>query len=320
MERFLVGTGRCGSTLLSTMLAEHDDVVSINEFLSNLDPARRFRPGPVGGDDVADLMGYEQTVANDVLARGYTAPEVRYPFGSPHARHEPGDPVPVLLLSSIPWLGADPDALFADFVAYSRTLPTQPMSDHYRSLFDWLARHAGGSIWVERSGSSVDFLGDLVDLYPDGRFVHLHRDGREAALSMREFPFMRLGMAVIFGLFPDTDDEDAAVRHALETPTPLWAAGRYWSDQLLHGMSAVARLDRDQYLEVRFEDLLAEPRPVLEQVARHFELTFDDMLASRGAALVRGAGPDRFPELTAAEQGELETAVRPGQILLGRDG
>lgn len=299
------------------MLNEHRDVVAINEFLSNLDASRRFREGRVPAGDVADLMEFVQPVANEVLGRGYRAPEVRYPFGATNARYRAGDPVPVLLLSSIAWLSEDPDVLFDEFLAFARSLPTQPMTDHYRSLFRWLARAVGKSHWVERSGSSVDFFEDLVDRFPDAKFVHIHRDGREAALSLREFPFMRLGIAVSFDLFPE-GDADAAVRYALDTPTPLWAVGKYWSDQLVRGMRAVPRLNGGQYLEVPFEDLIADPREVITRVAAHFDLAGDDAFVDRAVAMVRPSSPPRFAALTAGEQAELDDAIRPGQVLLGR--
>jgi len=53
MRRFIVGSGRCGSTLLSRMLARHSTVTSLCEFFNGLDIARRFAPEPVGGAAVA---------------------------------------------------------------------------------------------------------------------------------------------------------------------------------------------------------------------------------------------------------------------------
>jgi hypothetical protein len=42
VDRFVVGTGRCGSTLLSSMLAESAGVLSPSELFNGLDVTRRF--------------------------------------------------------------------------------------------------------------------------------------------------------------------------------------------------------------------------------------------------------------------------------------
>jgi hypothetical protein len=317
-ERFVVGTGRCGSTLLSSMLAQHPDVVSIHEFFTGLDWGRRFAPGLVTGDDLADLIGAEQPVTTAVLARGYSSDEITYPFGTAGARFAPGDPVPWLLVTMLSRLTDDPHPLYDALMDEARGRPPASLADHYRALFGWLAKRCGGSIWIERSGSSLDYLGELAGLYPDARFVHIHRDGREAALSIREHPFFRLGVSLFMDLFPPGDDEDAIVTEVIETPPPCWAVGRYWSDQVLRGFAALPRLDADQFLQVRFEDLVTSTAQIIEEIAAFFELPPDPLAIERAAAMARGLPPTRFDSLTLEEQAELTDACRPGQLLLGR--
>lgn len=317
-ERFVVGTGRCGSTLLSRMLGVHDAVVPIHEFFTGLDWGRRFAPGLVDGAAFAGLVAAEQPVTTQVLARGYTTDEIRYPFGSPAARFSPGDPVPWLLVTMLSRLTDDPDPVFDDLVAMAASRPPTTMADHYRALFAWIAARFGGTVWVERSGSSLDYLGELASMFPQARFVHIHRDGREAALSIRDHPFYRLGVAVLMDLFPDTDDPDAAVDAVLATPPPCAAVGRYWSDQVLRGFRALAGLDPARVLAVRFEDLLATPAEVLADIAAFFELPADPGFPERAAAMVGAPPRSRLGELTPAERAELDDACRPGQVLLGR--
>ncbi|MEJ5254790.1 MAG: sulfotransferase [Acidimicrobiales bacterium] len=321
MERFVVGTGRCGSTLLARMLAEHREVVSLHEFFTGLDWERRFAPGVVSGERFAALIGAEQPVTNAVLARGHTSDEIRYPFGAPGARYQPGDPVPWILISMLSHLTDDPDPLFDEVMAFARARPDAPLADHYRSLFELLTERFDGSVWIERSGSSLDYLTGLIDLYPDARFVHIHRDGPEAALSIREHPFFRLGVAFFLELLPersDAEDEAELISRIIDTPPPCWAVGRFWSDQVLRGFRALPRLNRNQFLQVRFEDLLVAPHIVLAQIATFFELPEDEGFLGRACAMVRTPPPPRLDVLAPGERDELVRACRPGQLLLGR--
>ena len=148
--------------------------------------------------------------------------------------------------------------------------------------------------------------------------MHIHRDGHEAALSIRSHPFFRLGVAIFMDLFPDDDDPEAAVTEVIETAPPLWAVGRYWSDQVLRGFRALPELDRAQYLPVRFEDLVRDPAPVLRTIGAFLELDDDADFIEHACALVRGAPacPVRRPR--ARRAGRAARSLPPGQVLLGR--
>ena len=123
MDRFIVGTGRCGSTLLSRMLGEHRAVASVFEFFNGIDRARRFAAAPVTGAEIAELIAAEQPFVTAVLRRGYQVSEIVYPFES--GRHRRDDPLPWILVSMLPRLCDDPDAFFDDVMAMLRSQPAQ---------------------------------------------------------------------------------------------------------------------------------------------------------------------------------------------------
>jgi putative sulfotransferase len=312
--RFIVGTGRCGSTLLSRMLDQHSDVVCLHEFFTGLDWGARFQPGDVPTDELIRFLTDEQMVTTEVLARGYTTEEICYPFDSPGARRQQGDKLPWLLVSMLSRLSQEPDELFDRFVKQLECTPPQPLSRTYPQLFDWLAREAGGKIWIERSGSSVDYLSELASMFPGARFLHIHRDGHEAALSIRAHPFYRLGVSLLMNLFPEGLDEAAMIDYALATPPPLEAVGKYWSDQVTNGLDAAQNMASGQYRELSFESLLTDPVTCLYEIQEFFELADDPEFAKRGASLSRGLPPSRFDKLTPAEQqtlqGACETAMK----------
>jgi putative sulfotransferase len=101
-------------------------------------------------------------------------------------------------------------------------------------------------------------------------------------------------------------------------PDAAWF-GRFWTRQIERGMQACEELPGDRYLEVRFEDLVARPRPLLRRIAGFFELDAEqDGWIESAARLIRGIPPTRFGGLPADEQRRLDEACRPGMLRLGR--
>ncbi|MDZ4278647.1 MAG: sulfotransferase [Dehalococcoidia bacterium] len=333
MDRFVVGTGRCGSTLLSRMLAEQPSLLSVFEFFNGLDMTRRFSSEEVDGKAFAALISQEHPFVTMVLRRGYEVPEITYPFG-PNARYTRDDGLPWVLVSTLPRLTDDPDALFDETVAFASGLPRQPLVRHYRQLFAWWAQRLGRAHWLERSGSSIDYLGSLHELFPDARFLHLHRDGPETALSMREHHAYRLAISLMFPLSADdtpsiaelrgldpaaAPTEDDPITRLLQSQPPVEYFGRYWTQELVHGFRALPRLDAAQYLAVRFEDLFSKPKETLRAISEFFQLGPDEGgWIDRAAALVRGIPPARFGDLPKDEQERLAEACRIGAQLVGR--
>ena len=327
MDRFIVGTGRCGSTLLSRMLAENPATLSIFEYFNGLDVFRRFQSEPMTGAEFAELIGAEQPVVTAVLRRGYEVAEITYPFGGV-GRYAPDEALPWVLVSMLPRLSDDPDRLYDEVMAFCGTLPSQPPVRHHRALFAWLCAHLGRDLWIERAGSSVDYLPALSDSFPQARFLHIHRDGYEAALSMREHHAYRLPIAILYGAAEGTGpsmseiDFDAspkpsdAISQILAGQPSVTYYGRYWSDQVVNGFRAVRNLEADRYREVRFEDLIAQPGEVVADICEFFELEVGDWI-ERAVGLVHGIPPSRFPDLPACEQALLREACGPGRALLG---
>jgi hypothetical protein len=324
VDRFVVGTGRCGSTLLSSMLASNTAVASVFEWFTGLDMAKRLAPEPVDGAAFAALVAGEQSFVTQVLARGHRAPEIVYPFDRPGVRHRAGAPMPWLLVSALPRLFDDPDAACDDLLAFAAARPPATLAAHHRATFEWLAARAGRRLWIERSGSSIEYLGELVASFPTARFVHLHRDGREAALSMREHPFYRFAVSALFGWQPDPAEtphvpHEDFVGRVLAARPPASLFGAYWTQQLVRGYRALGALDRSQWLAVDFDELVADPKGVLERIGAFFELPDEPAdWTARGAALLRGAPPLRADALPPDERAALDAACRAGMQLVGR--
>ena len=196
--RFIVGTGRCGSTVLSKMLALHPGVAVLREFLISLDFFGKFGDREVSGEELARLLdcGLESTGEMKKIAVHLATPEITFdaakaaaPVDASRYRDEV---LPDLMLLPLGPLFDDPPAMFDAIVAHARKQPARMLSDQYGLLFDWITRRAGKRHWIERSGGSIASLPELVELFPKGRFLHLHRDPLDAALSMQAHHHFRL--------------------------------------------------------------------------------------------------------------------------------
>lgn len=319
-DRFVVGTGRCGSTLLTRMLSCHEALLGLNEVFTGLDWGRRFASGQVTGVEVAQVLGEPNRVVQMVTARGHEAEEVTYPF-APTSRYQRGDPVPWILTSTLGHLSDDPDGYWDVLRAWLAARPSAPIADHYRALFEYLAAGAGKSRWVERSGSSIDYVADMLDCFSpaDARAVHIHRDGAEVALSMRNHAFYRLAVQLYYGIVPDgadPDDEDSIVDAWLGGDPPVELYGRYWSEQICRGVPALAGRPSGTVMTVAFEDLVAEPKSTMAAMAGFLELPADLGFADRAAELVRGVPQLRAPSRSREERDSLDAATAEGRASL----
>ncbi len=324
MNRFVVGSGRCGSTLLGSMLALHPDVLSLSEFFAAFDRADVFSTNEVPGAEFADFLARPDVSSEIMVRRGIIAPEVLcVPPGVVG--------IPPLLIATLPLNFADPLEVHEEVLAAVRSRPTQSYHDHFRDLFDWLMQRAGKSAWLERSGTSIEFLPDLVAQYPDGRFVYLHRDSGETALSMMNHVsfhffvsehFDPLGLAALaeteYGGAEPSPTDPLGERMSPDYLAPHKYA-EYLSYQHVVAFSALARLDPAQVLFVRFEEVVEQPRQTLGRIADFLELPNSDHWIEGAAELVgRGMPPARMPDLPVEERARVVAASRAGDLLVGR--
>src|SRR5690606_24878964 len=158
-----------------------------------------------------------------------------------------------------------------------------------------------------------------LELFPDARVLHIHRRGVDVAASLRErerrhlersqrnYPRIRVPL----GFAPKRAGFTASVRcTALEGAFTLWES--YVAESRRH----VARLGA-QALEVRYEDLAAAPRSVVERVADFCELSPTAAELSRAAGMLRGDrvaahGDDVEIAAFAARVAERELAAASG--------
>jgi len=146
--------------------------------------------------------------------------------------------------------------------------PPSSYPDAIRRVFKLYALERGKTRYGDKTPVYVLHIGLLGSLFPEARFVHIIRDGRDVTRS-----FLDGGWADRI--------EDAAL---------------YWRLQVTRGRKAGRRLGPDRYHEVRYEDLVAEPGATLETICAFLGMAFDPAMLRYQESARRWAAASSRPE------------------------
>ncbi len=323
MQRFIVGTGRCGSTLLSTLMSQHPAALVLSEFFGGLDLVNAWQPGLRSGEELAAILLQDHEISNLNRLRQRVDHEILVDL-----KRYDSVRLPAIMLVCLPALTKEPDSLLREIVAWARSRKAAQVGEHYRDLFDWLTRLFHKEFWIERSGGSGEYFPQLRRAFPQARYLHLHRDGAEAALSMANQHHFQTHVSFFFD--PPSDEEIAQAIRREEPPgeglierrhkaaRPAADFGRFWTLSICLILSEVQYLQPDQYREVRYEALREDPRQFLRMVCDYFECSADADWIEKAIAIIRPERNERSTALDPKSRADLEAAVFPGQVLLKR--
>jgi hypothetical protein len=145
----------------------------------------------------------------------------------------------------------------------------QSGGDFLRIVMQEIARAQGVQRWADNSPEELLHAVTIKKSLPDALFIHMIRDGRDVALSLDARPHKWLRT------FP------------WDRSHSLQIAGVFWEWMVQGGRRQGDCLAGD-YLEVRFEDLQAEPRATLQTIGRFIAQDLDyDRILQVGIGSVR---------------------------------
>lgn len=279
----VVGSGRCGSALLSRILRGHPELLSIGDLFTLLTAGRWDLPlGETDGEAVWALLT--------------------------GARPLPAAPVPAgSLRALLPSLTDDPGALRDALEPVVRGRPSGPAAAHYRAFLEHLATLSGRSAIAGRAAASPHRMPALHAAFPDARVVHMYRDGPDCALSMsRHAGYRTLASPRRAG---------TAARSTYPIPLPVF--GALWSSMILDGVAALEMLPPHLTTTLRYEDLLRSPEAELTRLAAVLGVTVDGDWLARSRALLGPAATGLSRSLPAGDRAALDAACAPGMTALG---
>lgn len=142
-----------------------------------------------------------------------------------------------------------------------------------RSVFRCYATREGKQLFGDKTPVFVTAIPELAAAFPESRFVHIVRDGRDVALSL--------------------------VERAHQPPHMLSDAAIFWAKRVLAGQFGGTVVGPDRYCVVRYEDLIEAPEHVIRRLCDFLMLEFDFEMLSYTKRGERAAAAFDFPEYHA---------------------
>jgi hypothetical protein len=125
---------------------------------------------------------------------------------------------------------------------------TLPYPDAIEAAYLAFAKNRNKKRYGDKTPRYIEHIPLLSRLWPEAKFVHLVRDGREVALSYADVPF---------------------------GPSTVAKAAALWKERVVLGLEQGRSLGPKRYAEVRYEHLLSRPQEEIESLCSFLELDFD---------------------------------------------
>jgi len=155
-----------------------------------------------------------------------------------------------------------------------------PGLEFHRRFLQHLQSEYAKERWILKSPGHLAVIEDLVEVYPDARIVHTHRDPVDVMPSAASLSWTLRGMST------DVLDPHVVGRQQAEV----------WAENLRRAVRARERLRarERQFFDVYYEDVLKDPVDVVERIYAHFEIPFSQDVRQRMQAFVSRNPRGRF--------------------------
>jgi len=159
---------------------------------------------------------------------------------------------------------------FEDVEAALSEPPVEDYPNAIRRLYGLFAAQRGKSRYGDKTQANIHHLPLLAELFPEARFVHAVRDGRDVALAHTD----------------GTKIEQVAVS---------------WKRRVAAGREAGRELGADRYIESRFEELINDTETAVRRLCDFLDLPFDPQMLRyyerAGEIVSTTAVPDRHKDI-----------------------
>jgi hypothetical protein len=165
-----------------------------------------------------------------------------------------------------------------------RIRPGMPTGEAIAAIYEAYAEAAGKPRWGDKTPMYMRHLSLLQELFPKARYVHLIRDGRDAALSFLQMPE---GTFTRTWAHPTTPAEFACL----------------WRKEVADAQALGRRVGTARYHEVRYEALVADPDASVRAICAFADVPFEPAMLDYAGAVDVSSKPHQQRLLTPPTTG-----------------
>lgn len=171
--------------------------------------------------------------------------------------------------------------------------PPQHLADAIRIVLQAYAAAHGKPYYGDKTPGYVAQIKDLATMFPDAKFVHIIRDGRDVAMSYLE------------------RDEWG--------PASIAEAALYWRSRVGRGRKAGSALGDERYREVRYEDMVDDPEGTTTSLCGFLGLEYDPAMMEYHQRGREFAASTKHPEAFAGLAKPVTKGMRDWRIEMAPD-
>lgn len=189
---------------------------------------------------------------------------------------------PIFLKGDLHGMTFDVAPLTERFLAEGRTT----VRDVAAGIFEMNAAGLGKARWGDKTPYYALHLDKLAEWWPDAKFVHLIRDGRDVALSL-------------FGRQHDFNAYN------------MYYAAQYWQQYVDVARAQGRLLGAARYLELRYEDVLDDQAAAMQRVC---DFIGEPYRPGAATAAAQGEGSQRLRTADKSNQGKWRGRLSSWQV------
>ncbi len=225
---------------------------------------------------------------------------------------------------------------------------TSKVKDYITKRFSDYVYKRGKKRFIEKTPSNVFRVSFIESIFPDGLYIHLIRDGREVTISAErksntppdksalkrrllsnEIPYSELPFYLISGITQLLKavllkkqgkvwgPRYSGIKNDKKKLSQRELSAKQWSQSVEYAHNGLRKIDPDRIMEVRFEQLMAQPTKTIKDILSFVELSTSPKVLEYATTKLDKKKIKTISADDLAKLSEVKNILAPGLKLYG---